>query len=106
MYSNWPLGAFLPGRKISASESWTGLLRAAHCDELETEYRFAGFGKRMSIVGRSTPKAEQSHQIRVRVEATFLPDEGIVEEGRIDISFAPSLGMVSKSTVRFAFSRR
>lgn len=103
-FASWTLGPALPGRIIRSSESWKALVRAAHCDELETEYRFETSGERMRIAGRSTPKAEEEHRIRVRVEGTYVPREGIVEEGRLEVDFS-LLGM-SKTTVRFAISRR
>jgi hypothetical protein len=104
-FASWPLGVALPGREIRGTESWKGEIRAAHCDEVETEYRFETSGERMRIAGRSTPKAEEQHRIRVRVEGSYLPGSGIVEEGRLEVDFSP-LGMISKTTVRFAIRRR
>jgi len=104
-FAGWPLGIALPGRKVQGSETWKSVVRAAHCDELETEYRFETSGGRMRITGRSTAKAEEESRIRVRVEGSYLPGSGIVDEGRLEIDFSP-LGMISKTTVQFAISRR
>ncbi|MBI3856967.1 MAG: hypothetical protein HY293_14870, partial [Planctomycetes bacterium] len=103
-FSGWPLGAALPGRKISATGSWFGLLRAAHCDELKTEYRFVTNGERMRIEGRSTTEEEERHKIRARVEATYLPTQGIVSEGRIEFDFSP-LGSDRRIIIRCSISR-
>lgn len=94
----WPLGVQLSGKRGPASESWRGTIRAAYSDWLETEYRFTSFGARMGVAGRSTPQAEEEHKMRVRVEGIFLPSEGHVSEGRIEIDFTP-LGSKRKTTI-------